>query len=92
MSHVEQSVQLCELYSKKAFDSVNEIQKNQFLESSFKKRLGSLSHISKRRFNFLSRIRKKFNSLSRITKRFNSLSHFLKKKCKKKVQFCESYY
>ena len=34
MSHVEKSVQFCELYSKKEFNSENEIQKNQFLESS----------------------------------------------------------
>ena len=59
MSHAEKRVQFCELYSKKVFNSVNEIQKNQFLESYLKKRLGSLSHISKRRFNSLSRIRKK---------------------------------
>ena len=36
----KKSVQFCELYSKKGFNSVNEIQKNQFLESSLKKKVG----------------------------------------------------
>ena len=31
MSHVEQSVQFCELCSKKGFNSVNEIQKKSIL-------------------------------------------------------------
>ena len=31
MSHVEKSVQFCELYSKKRFNSVNEIQKKSIL-------------------------------------------------------------
>ena len=91
MSHVEKSVQFCELYTKKGFNSENEIQKNQFLESSLKK-LGSLSHISKRRFNSVSRITKKFNSLSHFLKPFfqkHSLSLCF---CKKKVQFSESYF